>query len=113
MKRDMDLVRKILLDYEKSGEFDTSDPVEAGHVAIMKDAGLVEAGVAENESGAPIAATIVRITWAGHDFIDNARTPEVWKKVKDVFPGQAVSASFEIVGMLLKAANAATLGLPL
>jgi hypothetical protein len=75
MKREVELVRKILQEAEalhcEDGEpperyrAQTSD--EAYQIALMKDAGLAEADV-HNTNGIPSEATIVTLTWAGHDY---------------------------------------------
>jgi len=109
MKRDMDLVRKILMDFEASDKFQTTDPIEGGHVAIMQDAGLVEASVQRMRDG--YSAAILRITWAGHDFLDNARSPEIWQKLKERLHDKAASVSFDIIMALLRATVNASLGL--
>lgn len=109
----MDLVRKILIDFEASGEFQTSDPTEAGHVAIMLDAGLVVAATGLDGKGKIRNAAILRLTWSGHDFIDNARKPEIWEKIKESFKDRIISASFDVIMALLVETMKTTLRIPL
>ena len=113
MKRDMDIVRNILLTFERDGEYEVMDAIEAGHVAIMIDAGLVDAKVATDGNGQPIAAMIFRITWSGHDFLDNARSPEIWDKAKKAISEKAASVSIDILTALLKKLAADSLGVAL
>ena len=112
MKRDMDLIREILLEFEKSDSYEIIDAEKAGHVAIMQDAGLVVAAIGLNGESKAIAAKIMRLTWAGHDFIDNARKPEIWEKIKETFQDKVISASFDIIIGLLKAKMKSALGIP-
>ena len=100
MKRDMDLVRDMLSTIEKgSSWFSAPENIkiegwEAGeiryHLAIMADAGLVMREVTTVIKGNGLTAVRVgdrpgnyRMTWAGHDFLESVRDPEVWKRTKD------------------------------
>lgn len=89
MKRDMDLVREILLAVE-GGTLsfgDESEPDRFGHprtvvlehLHLMKQAGLVEV-MGELLSG---EVDLRGLTWDGHDFLDTVRDPEVWKRTKE------------------------------
>jgi DNA-binding transcriptional ArsR family regulator len=86
-KRDMDLVRKVLLFVEDleagvyahleediAGE-DFSEDVVSYHITLLTEAGLIE--------GSEQRGTVRGLTWAGHDFVDSVRDPETWAKVKD------------------------------
>jgi hypothetical protein len=109
MKRDMELVRKILqgaeaLDYEQ-GEpperYRAGTPEEAYQIALMKDAGLVEADI-ETTNGIPSEATITRLTWAGHDFLDSSRDNKVWKMAKEHVIRPGASWTFSLLLEWLK-----------
>ena len=76
--------------------------VVAGHAAILVDAGLVEGAVACGSSGKPIASEIIRLTWAGHEFLDNARNDTIWNKAMATVKAKSLSVSFEILTALLK-----------
>jgi hypothetical protein len=91
MKRDMDLVRGILLAIEENESgfaprqitIDGYSSEQIGyHVHIMIQGGLLKgAEVTHMHSASPesIASTM---TWAGHDFIESARNAERWKQTK-------------------------------
>ncbi len=95
MKRDMDLVRSILLRME-SEECGTAprDFVFEGHgaeqvsyhVVLMAEAGLLLC-VESKEIGRPIAARPIRMTWEGHEFLDASRSPERWERAKRAAKG--------------------------
>ena len=100
MKRDMELIRQILQSAEAL-EFEDGEPPElyqsktyseAYQIAIMKDAGLVEADI-ETTNLTPSSATIARLTWAGHDFLDASRDNTIWNKAMKniVKPGASYS----------------------
>ncbi len=106
MKRDMDLVRLILLEIEKSGEDPrsairlqlqnyTSEQVSY-HVMILNDAGLIEAYNLSTLGTGSIWRP-KRLTWSGHEFLDAARNDSIWNKAKE----KATSMNFELLKELL------------
>lgn len=90
MKRDMELVRSLLLSIEESHngrdpiQFkpDESDKYSKNeieyHLRLMNDAGLIDANFSSTFAG---PESLVRgLTWAGHDFLEAAKNPEVWEQ---------------------------------
>ena len=95
MKRDMDLIRTLLLKVEEM-------PIPAGEVwgidwsdeffdisgydrdtAIKHFALLMEAGfIAAPSSQGMTQFILTGLSWQGHEFIDSIRSPEVWSKTK-------------------------------
>ncbi len=95
MKRDMDLIRELLLKLE-------SLPMERGdvfiisaddellqipgyngdqvdyHLSLIEEAGLIDSAGAGSMTGYGFR----RLSWSGHDFLDSIRSPEVWAKTK-------------------------------
>lgn len=96
MKRDMDLIRKILTDVEDHGPRSFDDPNDVYQVILMNDAGLVEAQITSAIGGANFAQ-IFRLTWAGHDFLDAVREDTIWKKVQEKVIKQGASWTFSIL----------------
>ena len=94
MKRDLDLIRDLLLFIEENVEFqstdwhfkyDHKDPKAVGYaLKLMRERGLIESLVVE-DSGTTYedAHHDVVITWEGHDFLDTVRDDEIWKKTKE------------------------------
>lgn len=84
MRRDWDLVRRILLALEESeGGNLTPDRVTGFdqdtvcyHMEIMRQAGLIDARVIQG------ACVALSLTWKGHEFLDGIRKDMVWNKVK-------------------------------
>lgn len=95
----MDIIRAILIDAEDDkfgyGQFiqinGHSPQVCAYHVALMRDAGLVEAEIIKGDSCPYAAAMIHRLTSAGHDFCDAIRHDTIWNKAKQhiIKPGMS------------------------
>lgn len=107
MKRDMELVRKLLFLAEEDSKDDElceeyGQDVVAGHVAILLDAKLVVGEVVCNEVGVPVASVILRLTWAGHEFLDNARNDTIWRGVLSKIKSAALTVSFDVLSELLK-----------
>lgn len=103
MKRDMDLIRRILLTIEADEPYDEIPGVDVdvliGHVELLFDAGLVEG---QNTSTlAEADFRIDRITWAGHEFLDAARNESVWKTVRRQLKEKSLSVSLSILQQLL------------
>ena len=110
MKRDMELIRQILLkaealefeDDEPYERYGARTPDEAYQIALMKDAGLVDADIDTVAGGIPCGATIIRLTWAGHDFLDSSRDNKIWKMAMKHVIKPGASWTFSILVEWLK-----------
>jgi hypothetical protein len=92
MKRDMDLIREQLLGVERldagtdegasldAGEWPPA--VFQGHLRLLKEGALIDAHEVPDDEEDFNHYLPVRLTWAGHDFLDAIRDPEVWAKTK-------------------------------
>jgi hypothetical protein len=105
MQRDMDLIRDLLVNIAEDLRFDgtrwfspnkaddfgvTNHSVEevAYHLTL-----LIEAEYLDGKAGMGVPA-ISRLTWDGHEFLDNIRDTSVWEKTKERLqgiPGVALS----------------------
>lgn len=110
MKRDMDLIRRIAIETEampaRHGliSLDGVDPdTFATHVIWMQEAGLLSASVTPYQSDDPPAVYVHRLTWAGCEFLDAARSDTTWKKVKDKVVRPGMSFTFDVIKEALKA----------
>src|ERR1044072_7772706 len=98
MKRDMEIIRLLLLQQETGEEppelkqYDEKGVVY--NVALMIDAGLVIGEVLSDADETPISAVIIRPTWAGHDFLDSTRDPKIWKQAKEKVLKPGISWTF-------------------
>ncbi|MGE0480488.1 MAG: DUF2513 domain-containing protein [Phycisphaerae bacterium] len=117
MKRDMNLVREILIRVEAQAADQEGGPLnlhehsdaEVGyHVKLLHQAGLVEVvgGATELESWIPLA-----LTWQGHDFLDACREPSRWDSAIRIVKEKAGTVSFEVLKQLLVALSKRSLGL--
>jgi Hypothetical protein (DUF2513) len=109
MKRDMELIREILQSAEElefvedmpHELYRSKTPHEAYQIALMKDAGLVDADI-EHTNLIPSSATICRLTWTGHDFLDSSRDNKIWKLAKEHILKPGASWSFSLLVEWLK-----------
>jgi hypothetical protein len=109
MKRDMDLIRRILLDTEASDLTDGFDHLVLDYgddlakqvqyqILQLKEAKLIET---EEEAGIQtLDYWPTRLTWAGHEFLDAIRKDTLWQKVKAVAVEKTGGLGFEIVKAL-------------
>ena len=102
MKRDMDLVRMILLAYEiydSIGDAMNDSLKEYSereinyHQHLMADAGLLV-------EIAPNLRIGCRMTWFGHDFLEASRDEKRWAKAKEIFK-KVGGATFDIMLQIL------------
>lgn len=106
MKRDMELVRKILFKIE-----DTVDNVAeynllidgysmeqiAYHCAILNEGGYIYAYKGDYASNKIYSFGVGRLTWEGHEFLDNIRADTVWNRTKEVISSKGLPLVFDIV----------------
>lgn len=101
MKRDMELIRFLLITHEsdeKPPELERySNEDVLYNLQLMHDAGLVEAHFIENGSGEVIGAKVFRLTWMGHDFLDASRDNTIWHMAKEKFLKPGVSWTVSVV----------------
>ena len=73
MRRDSELLQKIMEEFELRSRFETRAPKEAYHVALLESMGCVKADVSHNEAGEWTYARIYMITGHGYDILDGLR----------------------------------------
>lgn len=90
MKRDMDLVRKILfaLEARSSPKAVFVLPIEGYdeltvkyHLLLLAQAGLIDFEPEMTKTGRVIRPLVLGLNWAGHEFLDAVRSDTVWRKV--------------------------------
>lgn len=107
MKRDMDIIRKIVV-----ASMEIDDPLKAidgvdnetfgFHAMLLEEAGLAKCFIHESsDSASPTVdlAIVWRLTWDGFEFAQSIRDPDIWEKAKTNIINPAASWSF---GLLLE-----------
>jgi hypothetical protein len=98
MKRDMDLMRAMLLRVEETpyGQF-WSGGIENYtheqlyyHVQLAIETGLIEGGLLD-----PDGFYVRKLTYEGHEFLDAARSETMWNKAKDTLQKNAGALTLE------------------
>jgi Hypothetical protein (DUF2513) len=93
MKRDMDLVREILLKIEDLPSYEEPVDIEIEryseeniqfHLKQLQEANLIEVpDIGLSTSWAKVNIMPTRLTWQGSEFLDSIRNENVWKKTKE------------------------------
>lgn len=92
MKRDLELVKLLLLEIEEKYQ---GNPIQSlpeneknhskqeieYHLELMNSYGLINCRITKTFGGSHFI--IQGITWSGHDFLDAARNDVVWKAAED------------------------------
>jgi len=90
MKRDMDLVRTILMEIEKLPHDGGGHAIHVSghpadeisyHLLLLHEAGLIEGQ--DLSSDECVIWRAKRLTYEGHEFLDAARNDAFWAKAKD------------------------------
>jgi len=102
MKRDMDVIRKIILCVRDADDIVSSvDGIEKQvfgfHVQLLEEAKLVHSSILTDGSGKTVNARILRLTWQGQDFADAIVDNTIWKKAKDNIIKPSASWTFSIL----------------
>lgn len=118
MKRDMDLVRQIVLaarDAELGKPLVSLPDVEpidfAAHVQLLAEAGLVYAALQPDNMRPARSAAVWRLTWAGQDFADSIAEDTIWNRARDAVIKPTAGAAFDLLLAWLKAEGLKRLGL--
>lgn len=121
MKRDLDLIRKILLALEAHEHGFAPETIEiAGynqelvgyHIYLLGEAGLakvLENTVFDRESPSAFA---LNLTWDGYEFLEAAKDETVWGKAKENVIKPAGGIAFGVLLEWLKAEAKSRLGIP-
>ena len=122
MKRDMDLIRELLLAIERDErmdgvskwQFDGPDdfgvPECSYQEAVYHLELLIENGFIKGTATMQMPL-LSGLTWDGHEFLDAVRDPDVWSKTKQRVSGIS-SVGFSFLWEIAKSEIKVKLGLP-
>lgn len=105
MKRNLDLIRLLLIEIERCeescGSSDlTADgftsPEVAYHVGLLAQAGYLDVATLRNQPPEPTLYQIRGMTYRGHDYLDAVRKAGVWNRVKDAAEKQGISLTLDL-----------------
>jgi hypothetical protein len=107
VKRDMELIRKILLEVEswpdaqqrtvQMANYDSN--VVVRHVEMLCSAGLLETFGEPRRIGGPNQFIIIKdLSWSGHEFLDAIKNENIWSRVKQsLSSAQLASVPIELI----------------
>lgn len=119
MKRDMDLVRTILLAVESCEDpwglrevkiEGQSHDVVQHHLMLLVEAGLISGSVSKTTGGINVYSA--RLTWPGHEFLDAARSDTIWNRAKTQVKDKVGTAGLGLLIDVLKHQAKQALGIP-
>lgn len=110
MKRDMDLIRNLLMrieefppeinnKYDYTIAFNGFNSQEINfHLNLLKDAGFIGGIIQKSiiNKHRSINNETLELTWKGFEFLDSARDNTVWKKAKKTVSNKIQTVSFEV-----------------
>jgi hypothetical protein len=120
MKRDLDLIREILLAVEveppgsplRGGDFGEQDVATvAAHVELLIEAGYVDGLVTTDGRGDYVKWRVLRLTMDGHDFLDAIRDPVVYRETKSKLAKVGGATALEAVKAVAQGVVNSMLGL--
>lgn len=120
MKRDMDLVRQILLcaENQEHGYIDGNPVIEGHteeeigyHIHLMHQAGLVNAMDRTAMNAKSPNSRILSISWHGYEFLDASRDETIWTKAKNTVLKPTTGIAFDVLLEWLKAEVKERIGL--
>lgn len=104
MKRDIGLIRSILLQVERHAEdsapmqlrIETHSREEVSyHVRLLAQAGYIDAMC--TKALADVTWVPMGFTWKGHELLDDIRDEAVWTRVKELVDDKGESASLAVL----------------
>ena len=123
MKRDMELIRRLMLDIEArpAGKQFTGEElyrdgddraIVAEHLVLLIEHGLVKGKAFQTFDGLELDhIMILSTTWKGHEFLDAVRNDTVWNKTKDKLASVGGTATVEIITQVASGLMKQMLGL--
>ena len=106
MKRDMELIRLLLLQLETDEPppelKNYEEPLVVYNSSLAIEAGLIEGSIVSDGAGYPRGTVLIRLTWAGHDFLDATRDKKIWNLAKEKILKPGISWTFSLLVEFLK-----------
>jgi hypothetical protein len=104
MKRDLDLVREVLLQIEglpagPPAQYRTSeieDPVLLAHFELVIASGLVIGKIARSQGTRGDVISISGLSWEGHEWLEMVRSQAMWNEVKSALLDNGGALTFEL-----------------
>jgi hypothetical protein len=109
MKRDLDLIKQILLHFENKTDWKHEENLEidgfdkdlvAYNIQLMYESGLINGEAITSKTGRIYDVLPFRLTWKGHEFLDNIKDQSRWEKIKKLIVSKGGNFSIELIKKL-------------
>jgi len=109
MTRDLELIKQILLHfenksdwgYEKDLEIDGFDKKQVAYnLQLMYESELINGEAITSNTGRIYDVLPFRLTWKGHEFLDNIKDQSRWTKIKKTVTSKGGNFSMELIKKL-------------
>ena len=120
MRRESELIRRIVLDVADSNESlnaahwedeNNSHKKVGYHIWLVKEAGYLAASFLRADGDPYYAVQVSQLTWAGQDLADSLRTESVWNEVKKRLAKAGVDVTIDLLKALAIKIAAEKLGI--
>jgi hypothetical protein len=111
MKRDMDLIRRILahiaeadsrLDTEAFHYNDYNSSVVLYHLELLAHKGFIDSKIQGTYPTGEFVGSVSGLTWDGQDFYEAMANEKVWRKTKEVITSAVGTTTFDVIRETLK-----------
>ena len=118
MKRNLDLIRTLLLEIEAHNDPTDTMRVRGDgysaldvqyHLKLLRDAGLIVA--VDHSSGSTLDYRPKSVTWHGHEYLDAVRSDTIWRQVQAKLKDMSMDAPLSVIQQLAIKLVSAQLGL--
>lgn len=111
MKRDFELIRKLLIFFEDKQSpkhcevpeiegYDDKSTIK-GHLVLLYEAGLLRCEPVKSSTSDRVIYVIpFDLTWEGHEFLDKVRDDTVWRKITGMVSSKSGSVAFSVINQL-------------
>lgn len=106
MKRDWEMIRKILLEVESLApnalltldSFPEEDyQAISYHLEILAEAGILKGKIHKTPGGSPHQFHLIQLTWLGHNLIDAIRSEAIWQEIQCTLAAKNVTISVDFI----------------
>ena len=120
MKRDLDLVRQLMLQIEalpaappvQYRMSEIEDPVLLAHLEMLIEAGLVSGRISRSQGARGDVISVSGLTWQGHEWVEMVRSQSLWNDVKSAVLDGGGVLTFELTKAMAAKLLRARLALP-
>jgi hypothetical protein len=120
MKRDLDLVRQLMLQIEalpaappvQYRMSEIEDAVLLAHLEMLIEAGLVNGRISRSQGTRGDVISVSGLTWQGHEWIEMVRSQSLWNEVKSAVLDGGGVLTYELTKAVASKILRARLALP-